>query len=80
MNQGKDGGIEPKVPTERPDPRAAGRPSGGADRPGFDLGGAEDRSVQSGTNPKTEPRGNPEIGNEQPAGRSQMTSRKGTPA
>ncbi len=32
----------PKVPTERPDPKAATRKphEGGEDRPGFDLGGA----------------------------------------
>ena len=47
----------PRVPTERPDPEAAGRdPGPGAqDRAGFDLGGAVDESnktqVGSGTIP-----------------------------
>lgn len=41
---------EPRVPTERPDPKAAARkPEAGAeDRPGFDLGGAEDRDAGGG--------------------------------
>jgi hypothetical protein len=36
--------LEPKVPTERPNPKAAGRDPrpGSMDRPGFDLGGAVD--------------------------------------
>ncbi|MDR7035978.1 MULTISPECIES: hypothetical protein [Methylobacterium] len=80
MSEAEDPGIEPKVPSERPDPKAAGAPAGGADRPGFDLGGAADKSVQSGTIPSTGPRGDPAIGNDQPTDRSQMTSRKGTPA
>jgi hypothetical protein len=35
-------GSRPKVPTERPDPKAAARDpaAGSEDRPGFDLGGA----------------------------------------
>ncbi|GEP04281.1 hypothetical protein [Methylobacterium oxalidis] len=80
MTQGKDAGTEPKVPSERPDRQAAERPAGGTDRPGFDLGGAEGSAARSGTDPAIEPRGNPEIGNEQPTDRSRMTSRKGTPA
>ena len=41
-----NGKIQPKVPTERPDPAAAARdPKAGAkDRPGFDLGGKKDSS------------------------------------
>lgn len=37
-------GLEPKVPTERPDPKVAAREPGAdaKDRPGFDLGGAQD--------------------------------------
>jgi hypothetical protein len=36
--------LEPKVPTERPNPKAAARDPqpGSMDRPGFDLGGAVD--------------------------------------
>ena len=46
----------PKVPTERPDPEAAGRdPQRGAeDRPGFDLGGSSEEGatgVGSATTP-----------------------------
>ncbi len=45
---GKTG--EPRVPTERPDPKAAARgPEAGAeDRPAFDLGGAKDRDGSGG--------------------------------
>jgi hypothetical protein len=43
-------GAGPKAPTERPDPDIAARkPEAGAkDRPGFDLGGAEDRDQGGG--------------------------------
>jgi hypothetical protein len=46
----------PRVPTERPDPKAAARkPEAGAeDRSGFDLGGAEDRDGGGGM---AEPKG-----------------------
>ena len=42
----------PRVPTERPDPAAAGRdPGPGAeDRPGFDLGGAVEETNGVGSN------------------------------
>ncbi|HVL72162.1 MAG TPA: hypothetical protein VM434_09780 [Beijerinckiaceae bacterium] len=42
--------TNPKVPTERPDPKAAARdPKAGAqDRPGFDLGGAVDKEPGGG--------------------------------
>jgi hypothetical protein len=42
----------PRVPTERPDPKAAGRnPEPGAqDRPGFDLGGAVEETNAVGSN------------------------------
>jgi len=54
---------QPRVPTERPDPKAASRdPQPGAkDRPGFDLGGtAEDNKSTVGSNvipggPKSDP-------------------------
>jgi len=41
----------PKVPVERPDPKAASRPpnEGGEDRPGFDLGGATDDATGAGS-------------------------------
>jgi hypothetical protein len=44
--------LEPRVPTERPDPRAAARdPGPGAeDRPGFDLGGATEEPGTVGSN------------------------------
>ena len=39
----QDKGLQPKVPTERPNREAASRdPEGGQDRPGFDLGGASE--------------------------------------
>lgn len=42
--------MEPKVPTERPDPAAAAHTpeGGGEDRPGFDLGGAQDPAPGGG--------------------------------
>jgi len=47
----KEPGLEPKVPTERPDPKAAGRdPGRGAeDRPGFDLGGSVENGSTAGS-------------------------------
>jgi hypothetical protein len=47
---------EPNVPTERPDPEDAARNPGfhSEDRPGFDLGGAKDKS---GTGSNVRPRG-----------------------
>lgn len=49
----------PKVPTERPDPKAAARdPKAGAeDRPGFDLGGAVEEADRSGVGSNTVPGG-----------------------
>jgi hypothetical protein len=49
---------EPRVPTERPDPKAAGRKpgAGGEDRPGFDLGGASGDST-TGVGSNTVPGG-----------------------
>ena len=49
-------GSGAKVPTERPDPQAAARDpkAGSEDRPGFDLGGAADKS---GTGSNTVPGG-----------------------
>ncbi len=50
--KGSDDGIHPKVPTEYPDPEAAkSKPAAGGDRPGFDLGGAKDRSGPVNTTP-----------------------------
>ena len=82
MGEPENRGVEPKVPTERPDRDAAERPPAreAQDRPGFDLGGAEDTSVPSATKPRTEPRGNPELGDQRPTSGSGMTSNKGTPA
>ena len=82
MSRSKDNGTQPKVPAERADlaPNEPSRPSDDRDRPGFDLGGAKDKSVQSGTTPKTEPSGAPPIGNDHPGKGSQLASTKGTPA
>jgi hypothetical protein len=55
--------LEPKVKTEHPDPKAAGRkPEGGEDRPGFDLGGSSEEGRKGPTNtipggPLTSPSG-----------------------
>lgn len=61
----KDPRSGPRVPTERPDPKAAARDPGpnSRDRPGFDLGGArEDKTgVGSGTIPGG-PKGSPSKG------------------
>src|SRR5215207_24191 len=58
-------GSGPKVPTERPDPKAAARDpaAGSEDRPGFDLGGAvEDKpGIGSNTIPGG-PKGSPATG------------------
>jgi hypothetical protein len=64
MTEQRPGG--PKVPTERPDPKAAARDpgSGAQDRPGFDLGGAKGDNatgVGSGTIPGG-PRSSPGTG------------------
>ncbi len=49
-------GKGPKVPTEHPDPKAAASGGSGRDRPGFDLGGAADRTGSEGLrNPKGSP-------------------------
>src|SRR3954469_5776726 len=49
----------PRVPTERPDPEAAGRAPrpGSEDRPGFDLGGSVDESDATGVGSSTIPGG-----------------------
>ncbi|RDI62455.1 hypothetical protein [Microvirga subterranea] len=49
---------EPRVPTERPDPKAANRKpeAGSEDRPGFDLGGASDENT-TGVGSNTVPGG-----------------------
>ena len=56
---------KPKVPTEQPDPKAAASGGGaGEDRPGFDLGGAKDRSgaALSATTTPGGPKGDPSLG------------------
>ena len=80
MSQSEDDGTQPRVPAERANlaSEETSRPSDGQDRPGFDLGGARDTSVPSGTTPKTEPSGAPPIGNDQPSEGSQLSSTKGT--
>ena len=64
MTNDKATGAE--VPLERPDPKAAARdPGPGAkDRPGFDLGGAVDKTSTAGSNvmPETGPKGSPARG------------------
>jgi hypothetical protein len=61
---------EPSVPTERADPNAARqKPTGGEDRPGFDLGGAKDRGGQAdkgtdGGTPAAGPHADPSLVNE----------------
>lgn len=54
-----DGAGGPKVPTERPDPKAAARNpgSGSEDRPGFDLGGARGGDNKTGVGSATIPGG-----------------------
>lgn len=49
----------PRVPTERPDPEDAARNPrpGSQDRPGFDLGGAVDKSGATGVGSGTVPGG-----------------------
>ncbi|GJD80611.1 hypothetical protein [Methylobacterium gregans] len=81
MAEDKQAGTEPKVPVERADLKAPGQPSPkGEDRPGFNLGGSADKDAQQGAVPDTGPISDPEIGNEQPTDRSQLTSKKGKPA
>lgn len=43
------------TPTEKPDPAAAEQGGGGEDRPGFDLGGAADRTGGSEGSPPGSP-------------------------
>lgn len=61
-----DGKIQPKVPTERPDPAAAARDpkGGGTDRPGFDLGGKSDPSDSTAGSNVRNPVDTPVPGNE----------------
>jgi hypothetical protein len=64
MSATDESGQGPRVPTEHPDPEAAGRkPEKGEDRPGFDLGGSseEGRLGPTETRPGG-PQGSPEIG------------------
>lgn len=56
---------EPRVPTERPDPKAAARDPrpGSEDRPGFDLGGAvEPENKGQSRLPPRGPAGSPAAG------------------
>lgn len=55
---------KPKVPTERPDPAAAASGGAGTDRPGFDLGGAKDKSGPGAgtTTVPGGPKGDPALG------------------
>jgi len=53
----------PQVLQERPDPKAASRPSKGEDRPGFDLGGAGENATGVGSNTVPGgPKGSPSSG------------------
>ena len=54
----------PKVPAERPDPQAAARDpaAGSEDRPGFDLGGATDKTGTGSNTVPGGPKGSPVAG------------------
>lgn len=70
--------TESRVPVEKPNPETAGRPAGGSDeRPGFDLGGAEDNSGVAGTLTPDNPVGNPNLGASRATGGSELTNSKG---
>ncbi len=53
---------KPKVPTEHPDPKAASSGGGGADRPGFDLGGAKGKTGGGSSTIPGGPKGDPALG------------------
>ena len=62
MHNGSDENLQPKVPTERPDPAVAdsGPEASAQDRPGFDLGGStQQEDPTTGTTipggPRTDP-------------------------
>ena len=67
---------------EGPDPKAAARdPGPGAeDRPGFDLGGAADKTSTSGSNvmPETGPKGSPAQGTTATGHASGLTDKIGS--
>jgi len=73
---------QPRVPTERPDPKAASRDPrpGSKDRPGFDLGGAvEDETDNVGSNViPGGPRSDPASGGEGSGRASGLTDTSGS--
>lgn len=79
-DQGNDRDLEPKVPTEHPDPKAAARGGGpgSEDRPGFDLGGAADTSGATGNVIPGGPRGDPASGNSATGRAGGLTDVSGT--
>ena len=68
----------PKVPVEKPDPDAAKRPSeGGAERPGFSLGGSDDESGAGGNLSEGGPVADPELGASRATGGATLTNAEG---
>lgn len=76
----KDQGLEPKVPTERPDLEAAARGGGPdpEDRPGFDLGGASDKDGATGNVIPGGPRGDAASGSTATGRASGLTDPSGS--